>query len=69
MKKFRIQPKSSVIRLQRAIKTGLGSGFVVVDEPLGVEPIYPVALASIWDLAVRRQKSVPCSVNSSLLPL
>ena len=35
MKKFRIQPESSVVRLQRAIKTGLGSDLVVIGELLG----------------------------------
>ena len=32
MKKFRIQPEYSVIRLQRAIKTGLSSDLVVFGE-------------------------------------
>ena len=36
MKKFRIQPESSVVWLQRAIKTGFGGDFVVVDELLGL---------------------------------
>lgn len=69
MEKFRIQPEFSVIWLQIAIETGLGSDLVVIGESLGWKPIYPVALASIWDLAIRRQKVEPCSVNSSLLPM
>ena len=68
MKKFRVQPDYSIIWLKGAIETGLGRDFVVVDEPLSFKLIYPVALESIGDLAVRRQASEPCSANSSLLP-
>lgn len=52
MEKFRIHPEFSVIWLQIAIETGIGSYFVVVYEPLGWKPIYPVVLASIWGLAI-----------------
>ena len=36
MKKFGIQPDSGVIWFERAIETGFGGDFVVVDELLGL---------------------------------
>ena len=69
MKKFRIQPEFSVIWLQRAIETGLGSDFVVVDELLGFERNVPLSLWRASGISLPEDNNPsPDSVNSSLLP-